>query len=141
MNELLAPYTVVLDQRIVWGEMDAFQHVNNTVYFRYFENARIHYFDKLEMMEEMEKSGIGPILSSTKCRFKIPLTFPDTVSIGVRVSKIEDYRFTTEYLVVSHRLEKVAAEGNGVIVTYDYRNNSKVEIPEKLKQKIKELEK
>ena len=43
MHELLALYPVTLALRVAWGDMDAFQHVNNTVYFRYFESARIAY--------------------------------------------------------------------------------------------------
>jgi acyl-CoA thioester hydrolase len=42
-------YPVVIEIPIAWGEMDAFQHVNNIFYFRYFESARIAYFGRLKM--------------------------------------------------------------------------------------------
>ena len=45
MKQLKKEYPVVLNQDIIWGDMDAFGHINNTVYFRYFEDARIAYFD------------------------------------------------------------------------------------------------
>jgi len=56
---------------VTWGEMDTFQHVNNIVYFRYFESERLAYFYKLDLIDLMTRTGIGPILASTSCRFKV----------------------------------------------------------------------
>ena len=97
MNKLLEDFPVVVETPVAWGEMDAFQHVNNVVYFRYFENARIVCFDLLNMMAFKDKSGVGPILASTQCRFKIPLTYPDTVSIGTKIEELEEDRFVMKY--------------------------------------------
>ena len=44
MNSPVADYPVVIETPVAWGEMDAYGHVNNIVYFRYFESARIAYF-------------------------------------------------------------------------------------------------
>ncbi|MFZ2446550.1 MAG: thioesterase family protein [Syntrophobacteraceae bacterium] len=140
MEDTLKDFPVIIECPVAWGEMDALGHVNNVAYFRYFENARIAYFDRVKMWEFMEKTGIGPILASTQCRYRAPLTYPDTLSVGARVSKIEKDRFTMEYRVVSHRLSKVAAEGEGVLITYDYQNKRKVPMPADLKQSILDIE-
>jgi len=137
---LLKHCPVVIETPVVWGDMDAFQHLNNTVYFRYFESARIAYFERLKLLEYMDTTGIGPILASTSCRFKIPLTYPDTVSIGTRVSEIEEDRFTMAYVVVSHKQQKVAAEGTGLIVTFNYKENRKALLPAEIRQRIENLE-
>ena len=139
-NDPLNGYPVVTDLPVVWGEMDAFQHVNNVVYFRYFETARIAYFRKLDLMKSMEESGIGPILAEIRCRFKIPLTYPDTVSVGVRVTAIGADRFTMVHRVVSRKHEGVAAEGSGELVTFNYLEGKKTDVPEQLRQRILELE-
>ena len=140
MENLLKDYPVVIEIPVTWGEMDAFQHVNNTVYFRYFESVRIAYFERLNLIEFMNQTGVGPILASTQCRFKIPLTYPDTVSVGTRVSQIEQDRFVMEHVVVSHRLQKIAAHGEGLIVSYNYREQKKTPIPPEMKQRILDLE-
>ena len=140
MDNLLKHCPVVIETPVAWGEMDAFRHLNNTAYFRYFESGRIAYFERLNLLEYMEATGVGPILASTTCRFRIPLAYPDNVSIGTRVSVIEDDRFTMEYYVVSHKHQKVAAEGSGLIVCFDYRQNKKTTLPAELKQRIEELE-
>lgn len=141
MDNLIDDYPVVIEIPVAWGEMDAFQHVNNVVYFRYFEDVRIAYFEKLDVLEYMNKTGIGPILAATSCRFRTPLTYPDTVLIGAKVTSIGEDRFTMNYLVVSKRLKKVAAEGDGLIVAFNYRENRKAIIPDDLRQRINDLEK
>lgn len=116
--------------------MDAFQHVNNTVYFRWFESARIGYFEAVGLLDSMERTGVGPILASTECRFRVPLEYPDTVSVGARVPRIGDDRFVMEYLVVGHQSGKTAAHGTGLIVTFDYRQGSKAPLPGELRERL-----
>jgi acyl-CoA thioester hydrolase len=140
MNNLLKECPVVIETPIAWGQMDAFRHLNNTAYFRFFESGRIAYFERLDLLEYMEVSGVGPILAATNCRFKIPLTYPDSVSIGTRVPEVQDDRFTMEYFVVSHKHQKVAAEGTGLIVCFNYKENKKTALPAELKKRIEELE-
>jgi acyl-CoA thioester hydrolase len=141
INQLLDGYPVFIEIPVAWGEMDAFQHVNNVAYFRYFENARIVYFDKIGIIDMMRQSGIGPILGSTSCTYKLPLTYPDTVSVGAKTERIEDDRMVMRYAIVSHRHQKLTAEGDGVVVMYNYRESKKTSMPDELRRRITELEK
>jgi acyl-CoA thioester hydrolase len=141
MDKSLERYPVIIEIPVQWGEMDAFQHVNNVAYFRYFESARMAYYERLNLKDLRASTGIGPILASTSCRFKMPLTYPDRVHVGVRVTKIEKDRFMMDHYILSTRHQKIAAEGSSVIATYDYRENKKASVPEELKQRIWELEK
>ena len=138
--ELLAGYSVVVELPVVWGEMDSYRHVNNAVYFRYFESARLEYFRRLGWFEYEEQTGIGPILAATAARFRRPLTYPDTIWVAARVPALEEDRFTMEYCLVSRTLAVVAAEGTGVIVTYHYAQAKKVPIPQELRGRINDLE-
>ncbi len=140
MQELLEAYPVVIETPVAWGEMDSLQHVNNIIYFRYFESARMAYFKRLDLWNYMKETGVGPILASTQCKFRIPLTYPDTVSIGTRITKIEEDRFLMGYVVVSREHRKIAAEGEGLIVAYDYRTKKKTALPQELKERIELLE-
>ncbi len=127
----LASFPIVVEMPVAWGDMDAFAHVNNTVYLRWFESARIAYFERVDALGIKARTGIGPILASTQCRFKVPLTYPDSVVAGVRVrpDSIGDDRFTMEHAVWSVRHERIAAEGDGVIVTFDYEAGRRAPIP------------
>lgn len=141
MDNRIDDYPVVIEIPVVWGEMDAFQHVNNVVYFRYFEDARIAYYERLNLLDLMARTGIGPILAATSCQFRMPLTYPDKVLIGAKVTNIEEDRFTMNHLVVSARHNKVAAEGDAVIVTFNYNEKEKVPMPDELRQRILDVEK
>jgi len=140
MKDLLAGFPVVIEIPVAWGEMDAFQHVNNIVYFRYFESVRIAYFERLGFMDIMGQTGVGPILAETRCRYRKPLTYPDTLSVGARVSELAEDRFVIQHRVVSHKLGAVAAEGEGTLVAYNYREKRKSAIPDEVRRRIQELE-
>ena len=141
MSNLLKHYPVIIEFPVAWGEMDSMGHVNNIVYFRYFQSARIAYFEKMDLMGYMTETGIGPILGEISCKFKIPLSYPDKVLIGVKVVSIDEDRFIMNHIVVSAKHQKVAAEGDGVIVTFNYREGKKVTVPEIVKQRISDIEK
>jgi len=133
-------FPVRVEMPVAWGHMDAFGHVNNTVYFRWFEDARIAYFRRVGLDACMENTGIGPILASTQCRFRLPLTYPDTVSAEARVSDMGPGRFTMKYRVVSQGHGKVAAEGVGILVAYDYNEHRKATWPDSIRDAIAGLE-
>jgi len=139
-ENLLDNYPVVLEIPVAWGDMDAFNHVNNTVYLRYFESSRIAYFEKLKVFERMRESGLGAILASVYCRFRIPLTYPDKVLVGARATSIESDRFTLEHIVLSQRHDKLAAEGEGLIVAFDYNKNKKGLFPGDMIELIHDIE-
>lgn len=140
MSNLLSDFSVVIELPVVWGEMDAYGHVNNIIYFRYFESVRIAYFEHMEFMEFKNNTGIGPILAQTSCRFKIPLAYPDHVKVGARVPSINSDRFEMEYKIVSKKHQSVAATGDGLIVCFNYSENKKVPLPDDLIKKIREIE-
>ena len=136
----LAGWPVVVEQRVVWGEMDSYGHVNNTVYFRYFENARLEYFRRLGWPVAQRPTGIGPILAATQARFRKPIEWPDNIAIGARVPAVEADRFTMEHIIVSERWGEIATVGSGLIVTFDYAAGTKVAVPDDLRRRIAELE-
>ena len=135
---LLAGFPVVVEAAVAWGEMDALGHVNNAVYFRWFESARIAYLDRIGFLGS--GVAVGPILAETRCRFRRPLHWPDVVRVGARALTVEADRFTMEYRVVGLSAGVVAAEGSGVVVSYDYAGGRKVELPASVRAAIERVE-
>ena len=70
MDDLLNHCPVIIETPVAWGQMDAFRHLNNTAYFRFFESGRIAYFERLNLLEYMENTGVGPILAATSCSLR-----------------------------------------------------------------------
>ena len=129
MKKLEEHYPIILFQDVIWGDMDAFQHVNNTVFFRYFEDARWEFFNSFGVSEYKAKHNVGPILAATNCDFKLPLTYPDRIHIGARYTIPSPKKISMEYVVYSEKHDDIAAEGEGLLVYYDYRQGRSCEIP------------
>jgi len=116
--------------------MDALQHVNHTVYFRYFESVRIEFMEVTGINRHIAQTNSGPILGHTQCKFLLPLTWPDTITIGTRLFAIRGKRFIMEYAVFSHRHQKIVAEGTGEGIYVNYSTGKTQAIPEAIRQRI-----
>jgi acyl-CoA thioester hydrolase len=139
-SEHLAEYPVAIATPVAWGDMDYFRHLNNIVFFRFFESARIAYLERIGFRSELDGSGIGPILAATHCRFRRPITYPDVVLVGARTVEVSEDRFVMEYRMVSEAQRAVAAEGGGTLVAYDYGTGSKSMLPDPVRRSIAEVE-
>lgn len=126
---------------VLWGHMDAMGHVNNTIYFRYFESARVAYMSQVGLhARQIEDDLIVPILASTRCDFKVPLTYPDEVLARATTTKIGRTSFTQAYEVFSTAQNAVAAVGEGIIVCVDRRTGKPVEVPPQMRAAIERIE-
>src|SRR5207245_7898441 len=117
----LVNFPVVITWPVQWGDQDAFSHVNNTVYFRWFESGRIAYFERLGLGTTFSDTGLGPILASINCNFRRPIGYPDTVHIGTRVTKVGNSSFTIAQPSFSARLEMVTDAGHPGMAVFTYR--------------------
>jgi len=135
----LDDFHIKVDIPIAWGDMDAFNHVNNTRFFKYFETARIKYFEEIGFIETMEKNAIGPILASISAKFIKPLFYPDTVTVGTRVTSIEPTHFIMEYIIES-KSKGIVALGESKMVAYDYKSSKKTILPDIVRSKIREID-
>ncbi len=136
----LEDFSVRVVLPLQWGEMDSYGHANNTVYFRWFESARMEYFRRIGWWVVEKETGVGPILHSTQARFRAPLEWPDEVEVMTRAVDLREDRFDMLYVVRSRKLDRVACEGSGLIVSFDYRARQKAPLPEAVRKRILELE-
>lgn len=133
------PLTVA--HEVAWGEMDALGHVNNARFFTWFESARIALFRAIGVVTERGGS-CGPILATTTCDFRMPVTFPASLRIGVRVSSVGNTSMTLQYVVRgSDPPGAVYATGSSVVVMVDYRTMEKVPVPDAVRAAVLALEK
>ena len=136
----LEQFPVVISLPVQWGDQDAFGHVNNTVYFRWFESARIEYLERAGLNCLSPDSDIGPILASINCNYRRQVKFPDTVYIGTRVTRIGRSSMTIAHGLFSQAHGVIAAEGDSAIVIFDYENQRAVRMPDDIRTAIEKLE-
>ncbi|MFX1339161.1 MAG: acyl-CoA thioesterase [Promethearchaeota archaeon] len=136
MSEILNDYTIIEKVPVRWGDMDARGHVNNAIYYRYFEISRIALYQYLDIYERPTEVRVGPILSFQSCHYKAPLTFPDTVYVGAKIISIKRSKIIMKHALVSKKLNKKAAEGESHMIWYDYESQKKAIISDNLKKKL-----
>ena len=120
------------DITVAWADMDALQHVNNVVYLRYFEIARIDFLNKINLFDTISSNGVGPVISENNIRYKRPVTFPDTLTFGVTISDIKTDRFVMNYTVFSHAQNAITTTGTSKVVMFDFETGQKAPIAEPL---------
>ena len=127
MDELKL-FPVQLEIPVRWGDMDAFQHVNNTVYLKWAEIARVEYIIK-HITGQLDHVRLGPILARQDCRYIFPITFPDTIIIGFRVMEIQEDRLLCECKVYSKTHQRLSAIIYNTVMAYDFKYLRKADIP------------
>ena len=133
-------YPVSMSFPLRWGEMDALGHVNNAVYFSFFEDVRIKYLERLGFNTFTPEFSLGAVLAQIDCQFLRQLEYPDTITLGCRVERIGNTSLTMIYEVYSENLNAIAAKGSSVVVMVNYQTGQKFRVPEEMRQKIAELE-
>lgn len=118
-----------------WGDMDAYGHVNNALYMRYLEEARVQLIEKMDV--EMDPNGLAPVVISVGCTFFKPVVYPDTVRIDCYVTDPGRSSFMTLYEVFSTRQpEQMVSEGFAKVVWIDHRTEKSVSLPDKVRDFI-----
>ena len=113
-----------------WGDMDAMGHVNNTVYFRYMEQARIAWFDAL-VPDKAAWDELGIVVVTSSCNFRRPLTYPGTVDVKLFAGPPGGSSVPTFYeLQVG---DELYADGEARVVFIDTRTQKPVRIPERIR--------
>lgn len=134
-------WPVTVELPVQWGDMDSFAHVNNVVYLRWFESARIAYFERAGILERMASERVGPILARQTIDYRLPLQYPDTLRVATTVIKLGKTSFTMGLRMRSRAQGRaIAAEGESVVVMMDYRAGRKIQLWEELRRRIEELE-
>src|SRR3954463_15128222 len=104
----LSAHPIVITLPVQWGDQDSFGHVNNVVYFRWMESARIEYFRQTGLSELMARHGAGMILATIKCDFRRQLTHPETILVSASIASIGRSSMKMTHLIYSSSQQTIA---------------------------------
>lgn len=111
-----------------WGDMDALGHVNNTVYFRYMEQARIEW---LEQIGRIFTPTQGPVVIHAQCNFLRQLKYPGDVEVLSYVGAVGRSSVETMYTIRRVDMPEVSvAEGQAKIVWIDFAAEKSIALPD-----------
>ena len=125
-----------------WRDADGLAHTNNSVYFTYFEEARLAYIIALQ-------GGLNPdikrtfnfIVAHAECDFKSPSYVGEKLDVYMGVTRMKNASFIMDYEVKSQKDNRLVACGSTVLVTYDYVKNKVIPISPEMRQSIENFEK
>ncbi|SNT71210.1 acyl-CoA thioesterase [Psychrobacter sp. LV10R520-6] len=135
--DALARYPIIHTQPIHWGEMDAFNHLNNVVYYRYAESARIAYLQALGMFD----GSMVTVLAQSSCQYLQPVTFPDTLLLGVRCQRLGTTSIVIDYSYYSCTQQAIVATAEAVVVRLASGGEQKLPWTEEERARLLALEK
>ncbi len=117
---------------IRFSDLDAMGHVNNAVYFTYFEEARKYIFFKYLRSEA--RPTFNFILARSICDYRAPLLLEDRAEIEIWVADVGNKSFTIGYRIVDgEKPGKIYATGESVLVSYDYKAEKSVAIDDEMR--------
>lgn len=113
---------------IRWGDMDAYGHVNNTLYFRYMEQVRVVYLESIGYSVPSEKAT--PVIINASCTFLIPLTYPGNVEIRMFFGAPGRSSIPSSYEMRLQGDDRLYATGDAKIVWTEVASGKSIPIPE-----------
>ena len=116
---------------IRWGDMDAMGHVNNIVYFRYMEQARISWFEQLLPRRDAAWKTTGIVIANASCNFRRAMTYPGTVEVKVYTAHPGGSSIGTYYELLLEN--EIYADGAAVVVFIDMKTQKAKRIPEEIR--------
>lgn len=119
---------------IRWGDMDAYGHVNNTIYFRYMEQARVEYLERLGY--KVMPRGSAPVIINAACTFLVPLNYPGSVEVRMFCGQPGRSSVPTHYEIRLQGDETLYATGDAKIVWMDVATGKSVAIPDEWRAQL-----
>ena len=120
---------------IRWGDMDAMGHVNNTVYFRFMEQARISWFRALVPERDAWKT-VGIVIANASCNYKRAITYPGTVEVKLYVGKLGGSSIPTQYELRVDADPEPYADGAALVVFVDMKQQKSTRIPDGIRERL-----
>ena len=121
-----------------WMDNDAYGHVNNVVYYSYFDTVVNQYLIEQRALDILKSPVIGLVVE-TQCQYFAPLQFPDMVHAGLRVAKLGNSSVRYEIGLFRNEENAASAQGHFVHVYVDRATRRPVELPPVLRQSLEPI--
>lgn len=117
-------------QKVAWGDMDAFGHVNHVVYAKYFENARANYFTDLKLWDTSGTSSqTGPVITHIQVEYRKQVRYPDTLEITMQVDSVSSRSFKISCTMWNQEGDCVAT-ASGEFLWLNFVTQKPIQLPE-----------
>ncbi len=130
------PHFQVIPTR--WIDNDVYGHVNNVVYYEYFDTVVNQYLIEQGALD-IERSTVIGLVVETQCNYFAPITFPDVVHVGLRVARLGSSSVRYEIGIFRNDDQDAAAQGHFVHVYVDREERRPTTLPDALRRALSRL--
>ncbi len=127
----------VHQERVRFGDLDANRHLNNVVFLRYFETARISFLRQLMPSHDPadpEGNAFGLIFAECHIHYRSPVVFDEEVAVTCTVGEVRRSAFQVRFAM--HAGDRLAAEGSGWLVAFDYGAERATRLPDAVRASL-----
>ena len=140
-NRCMSDFHFHYPVEVRYGDLDPQGHVNNAKHLTYFEQARIAYLIELGLFtKDQSFMEVGIILADVHITYREPVYFGQNIKVGVHPVKLGNKSMTWEQNIVDADTGKELANGEVIMVTYDYKEEKTIPVPQTWREKIKKFE-
>ncbi|HEU4745203.1 MAG TPA: thioesterase family protein [Anaerolineales bacterium] len=137
----MSDYRFYYPIEVRYGDLDPQGHVNNAKHLTYFEQARIHYMIELGLFtRDQSFMQIGVIVADVHITYLQPIHFGQNIKVGVHAARLGSKSMTWEQNVIDGDTERELARGEVIIVTYDYKDEKTIPVPQEWRERITAFE-
>jgi acyl-CoA thioester hydrolase len=137
-------FPIVVAFPIQWGDQDALAHVNNVIYFRWWETGRVTYAKAVGMFggddADFDRPRVGSVLAGMQCNFRKQLMWPDSVQVGSRVKRVGNSSLQIEHHLFSKNVDGLVSDAVSTMVAFDFDQQKTIRVSDEIKAEIRKLE-
>jgi len=128
-------YRAFLTLQTRWHDNDRYGHVNNVVYYAYFDTAVNEHLIRAGGLD-IDNDPVVAYVVETACRYHAPLAFPEKIDVGLRIDRLGRSSVSYDIGIFSERAEFAAATGRFVHVWVERASGRPVAVPERIRHAL-----
>lgn len=122
-----------------FNDVDVLGHVNNTVYFSFYDTGKAHYFQDVHKTP-MDWNNVDTVIANVNCSYLVPIFFRDNMEVYTRCESIHDKSFRLLQMLVEKNSGEIKSICETVMVAYDPKNKVSFELPEQWRRNLCQYE-
>ena len=136
----MKPFNFSVPIAVRYGDLDPQWHVNNARYLTFLEHARHRYLRKLDLFSGNNFLNFNLIVADIHVAYRAPIMLDQNVAIYIRVDRIGNKSLVFAYEIRDEDTQEVLATAETVMVTFDYRQQKSIPVPEGWRKSISQYE-
>ena len=133
-----ADFVAFEDVHSRWMDNDAYGHINNVVYYSFFDTAVNRYLIEHKVLDIAKSETIGLVIE-TQCKYFAPIMYPDLIHVGLKVTHLGNSSVKYEVAIFANDVDIASALGHFVHVYVDRQTNKPTPIPKNVRDVLQQL--